>query len=138
MADTRIVQFVLIGALAWVFGARLLVQGSDKVAFAADGRPARRVHVRGDVMSKKLKHRVEPVYPQLARQQGVEGTVKLQVIVGVEGAVTEVKVLSGPSVLQKAAVDAVLKWIYEPTSIRDQVVEVETNVNITFSLSPGG
>jgi protein TonB len=86
-------------------------------------------------MSKRLKHRVDPIYPQLARQQAVEGTVKLQIIVSTDGAVTQAKLLSGPGLLTKAAVDAVLQWTYEPTSISNQVVEVETNVDIVFKLA---
>jgi protein TonB len=116
-----------------VFASSTSPRGTIDAAAVPDEHP-RRVHLRGEVMRARLKHSVEPAYPPIARKQRVEGTVKLQIIVGVDGTVKQVKVLSGPPLLTMAAVDAVRLWQYEPTSIKDQLVEVETNVDVVFSL----
>jgi len=138
MAHRRTPRFILtgfFGTFAWMVQAPLLTHARENTGLGADEHTVRRIHVRGETMSKRLKHRVDPIYPQLARQQAVEGTVKLQIIVSTDGAVTQAKLLSGPGLLTKAAVDAVLQWTYEPTSISNQVVEVETNVDIVFKLA---
>lgn len=100
----------------------------------SEAKTLRRVRIGGDAMRARLKHSVQPLYPKLAREQRVEGTVKLQVIVGLDGHVKQVKVLSGPTLLTKAAVDAVLSWEYELTKLKDRLVEVETTVDVIFSL----
>src|SRR5882762_6316909 len=96
--------------VAGVLGSSTSARRIPEAGAVADEHPPRRVHMRGEVMRKKLKHSVEPAYPPLARKQGVEGTVKLRIIVGVGGAVRQVKVLSGPPLLTMAAVDAVRLW----------------------------
>jgi periplasmic protein TonB len=76
-----------------------------------------------------------PVYPQIARQFGVAGTVVLQVHISKYGTVEDVRVVSGPTMLQQAAVNAVRTWRYRPYRIDNQPVEIETNVAVDFSLT---
>ena len=69
-------------------------------------------------------HKVEPVYPALARQAHVSGTVELLGVLGTDGRIHELKVLRGHPLLINAALDAVRQWIFEPTMLNGQAVEV--------------
>jgi protein TonB len=80
-------------------------------------------------------HRVEPVYPALARQMRVAGTVELEGIITVDGHLRELHVKSGHALLVKAAMDAVRQWIYEPTTLNEQPVEVIAPITVTFRLN---
>jgi TonB family protein len=97
--------------------------------------PVNRLRVGGDLLSKKIKSRVEPIYPLEARASGMEGTVRLHAIIGKDGSILEVEVVSGREVLTKAAMDAVRKWKYEPTLLNGQPVEVETTIEVVFQLN---
>lgn len=79
-------------------------------------------------------HRVEPVYPVLARQMRVAGVVELQGVIGTDGRIHELKVLSGHPMLVKAAVEAVSQWIYAPTILNGQAVEVAAPITVNFRL----
>ncbi|PYU22429.1 MAG: hypothetical protein DMG32_18240 [Acidobacteria bacterium] len=79
--------------------------------------------------------RTDPIDPDEAERQGIEGTVKLHAIVGKDGAVQDVEVLSGPSLLSPAAASAVRQWRYEPTLLGDQPIEVGEDVTIVFRLA---
>jgi TonB family protein len=69
-----------------------------------------------DSTDRKVKSRVEPVYPDIARKMGITGNVKLQVVVSPNGVVKETKVIGGHPILVNAAVDAVKKWRFETAS----------------------
>ena len=69
-------------------------------------------------------HKVEPVYPALARQARVSGTVELLGVLGTDGRIHELKVLRGHPLLINAALEAVRQWIFEPTLLNGQAVEV--------------
>jgi len=92
------------------------------------------LRVPEDVMQRRLVHKVMPEYPDGARQAGVQGTVVLDVVVDVEGAVTQVKVVSGPEALSHAAADAVRWWRYEPYLVNGQPATVESSVSMDFRL----
>ncbi len=81
-----------------------------------------------------LTQRVQPVYPPLAVQMRLEGTVQLHAIIGRDGAVTAVEVLSGHSILAQAALEAVRQWRYRPTLLNGRPVEVETYITVIFQL----
>jgi TonB family protein len=78
--------------------------------------------------------RVEPVYPEDAKHQGVEGTVKVHVIVGRDGAVQSVEPTGGPALLAKAATSAVREWRYAQTLLGGQPVETEQDIVVKFRL----
>jgi TonB family protein len=63
---------------------------------------------------RRAKSKVQPVYPDLARKMNITGTVKVQVVVGANGAVKDAKIVGGHPVLASAALDAVKKWRFEP------------------------
>lgn len=91
--------------------------------------------VPAEVMERRIIHEVTPVYPEAARQARVQGTVVLDAVVSVEGAVRQVKFVSGPAALSQAAMDAVRWWRYEPYLMNGQPATVETTVAVTFRLA---
>jgi len=78
--------------------------------------------------------RVEPVYPEEAKRQGVEGTVKLHVVVSRDGTVQSAEPISGPTLLAKAATSAIREWHYAQTLLAGQAVETEQDVVVNFRL----
>jgi outer membrane biosynthesis protein TonB len=82
----------------------------------------------------RLISRVEPVYPEGAKQQGIEGTVKLHAIIGRDGTIAQVQA-DGPPAFVPAATNAVRQWRYSQTLLGGQPVETEENIGITFRLS---
>jgi protein TonB len=98
---------------------------------AAPHRPLSRL------MEGNLVHKVQPQYPPLARTARIEGSVVLQAVIGKDGRIEGVKVLSGHPLLVKAAVEAVRQWRYRPYYSNGEAVEVETQVTVNFILSGG-
>jgi protein TonB len=96
---------------------------------------AKRVTVSSGVQSAKLIHRVMPVYPPLARQARISGVVKLMGIISREGRIMQLQVLSGHPLLVGAAVDAVRQWIYQPTLLNQEPVEVVAPIDVNFILA---
>ena len=78
--------------------------------------------------------RVDPIYPKLAIAAHVSGTVELLGVLGADGRIHELKVLRGHPLLIKAAMDAVRQWIYEPTLLNGQAVEVSAPIMVNFIL----
>jgi protein TonB len=76
-----------------------------------------------------------PVYPAIARAAGISGTVTLAAIISKSGTIENLRVISGPMMLQQAARDAVETWRYRPYLLDGQPVEVETTVSVIFTLS---
>jgi len=93
-----------------------------------------RVPVTSRIEAAKLISRVQPVYPQLAIQARIQGNVVLHAIIGRDGQVSELEVLSGHPLLVNAALDAVRQWRYNPTLLNGQAVEVETTITVSFVL----
>lgn len=88
----------------------------------------------GDVMNALLIHRVQPQYPEPAKLIHLSGTVQLRAIIGVDGSVQNIQVVSGNPILASAAVAAVRQWKYRPTQLNGKPVEVETVVTVQFQM----
>jgi TonB family protein len=93
-----------------------------------------RVRVGGNVQKCNLIARVDPVYPPLAKQARIQGTVRFQIVIGADGRVQDVQLVSGHPLLVEAARDAVQQWVYRPTVLNGQPVEIVTTVDVNFSL----
>jgi len=93
-----------------------------------------RVEEAGDVTAGHLIKKAFPMYPAAAKLQGVEGTVLLDGVIGKDGHFKTLQVLAGPQMLQQAAIDAVRQWAYTPYMLGGQPVEVDTEINVVFSL----
>jgi protein TonB len=76
-----------------------------------------------------------PVYPLIAKSARVSGTVVLHATISKTGTIENLRVVSGPDMLRQAAVDAVKTWRYKPYMLNNEPVEVETTVNVIFSLN---
>jgi protein TonB len=92
------------------------------------------VTVGGRVQSAKLIRNPQPVYPQIARQARISGTVELAAIIGEDGHIQELHVVSGHPLLRQAALDAVKQWVYQPTTLNEQAVKVSTTIDVIFTL----
>jgi len=79
-------------------------------------------------------HKVSPVYPPVAKQARIQGSVILQALISKEGSIKDLKVISGPRELVDAAIGAVQQWRYRPYVINGEPVEVETIVTVNFQL----
>jgi TonB family protein len=102
--------------------------------------PAKTIRVRigGEVQAPKLIEKVPPVYPAKAKAAGIEGTVILHAIIGMEGNPLSLRVMNNqidPD-LARAAVEAVSKWRYRPTLLNGEPIEVDTTIIVNFKLLP--
>ncbi len=93
------------------------------------------LRVGGNVQAARIINRVQPIYPPLARQTRISGTVRLHAIIGKDGTIQQLEVMSGHPLLQQAALDAVRQWRYQPTLLNGDPVEVDTTIDVIFSLN---
>ncbi|MGA8075138.1 MAG: TonB family protein [Candidatus Acidiferrales bacterium] len=94
----------------------------------------RQVTIVNSIQEAKLVVRIQPVYPLLARQAHISGTVELRAIIAANGSVMHLEVISGNALLARAAVEAVKQWRYRPTVLNGQPVEVQTFITVKFTL----
>ena len=93
------------------------------------------IRVAGGVVAGRILTKVPPVYPPEARAASIGGTVVLHAIIGKDGTIQKLTVVSGPDMLQKAAVDAVRQWVYEPYLLNGVATEVDTTIMVNFNLN---
>jgi TonB family protein len=112
------------------------VQPEEVPGFSAPSdTPANRIRMGGTVVSSKIISKVNPVYPIEARKNGIEGTVRLHAIIGKEGSIVQLEVISGHPLLVESALGAVRQWKYEPTLLNGQPVEIDTTLDVIFQLN---
>jgi protein TonB len=97
-------------------------------------KPTHPVRVSQGVQEAKLIKKVVPVYPEIARSIRQFGTVRLLAVIGKDGHIHDVQVLGGPAYLVTAAVAAVEQWVYKPTLLNGDAVEVIAPITVTFTL----
>jgi protein TonB len=97
-------------------------------------KPVQRIKVGGQVEAARLIYQPKPIYPRLALVTRVQGIVRLEAIIGNDGRVQNLKVLSGHPLLVNAALDAVAQWRYQPTLLNGEPVEVQTEIDVNFVL----
>ena len=83
---------------------------------------------------QNLQHKVEPVYPEMARVAHIQGDVILRAVINQKGKVVNLKAISGHPILMQAALDAVRQWEYKPFLLNGAPVEVETSIVVRFHL----
>jgi protein TonB len=106
------------------------------VAEKVQSKPIQQMHVGGDIQAAKILTRVIPAYPAMARQARISGTVRLLGVIAKDGTVQKLQVLSGHPYLVRAAVDAVRQWVYRPTVLDGEPVEVIAPIDVIFTLAP--
>lgn len=109
-----------------------------KVWLESAGTPGdspKKIRVGGNVQAQNLIHKVQPLYPPEAKENRVQGSVRFTVMIGKDGKVQNLTLVSGDPVLAEAAREAVQQWIYKPTLLNGDPVEVVTLVDVNFTLS---
>ena len=96
--------------------------------------PPQRIRVGGNLEAARLIYAPKPDYPPLARMARIQRTVRLEALIATDGTIKGLKVLSGHPLLLKAALEAVQQWRYQPTLLNGQPVEVETDIDVNFTL----
>src|SRR5204862_4505718 len=94
-----------------------------------------RIVVGGNVQAGMLEAQTNPVYPPLAKQARISGVVKLAAIIGRDGSIMDLKVISGHPLLIPPTIEAVKTWRYKPVTLNGVAVEVSTQIDVNFTLS---
>ncbi len=97
----------------------------------------KRITVGGSVQEARLERQVKPGYPALARQARIAGDVRLEAVIGLDGTVQQLRVVSGHPLLTGAALEAVRQWRYRATTLNGKPVEVSTVISVRFLLGGG-
>ncbi len=105
------------------------------VAEAPTRAPLRKVYISAGTAVGFLISKPTPTYPPDAKKAHVQGTVVLKAVIDTDGTIKELSVVSGPELLQQAALDAVKQWRYRPYLLNGDPVEVGTTINVIFTLS---
>ncbi len=94
------------------------------------------IPVGGDVQMAKLVRKVIPEYPAIARAARISGIVRLIGTIGKDGAIRNLQLVSGHPMLARAALEAVQQWVYKPTLLNGNPVEVIAPIEVSFTLGP--
>jgi len=94
-----------------------------------------RLKVGGNVEAARLVNEVKPAYPRLAKEGRVSGTVRMNAVIDKDGKVEHLTIISGHPMLVPAAMDAVKQWVYKPTYLNGVPAEVETEIDVNFTLA---
>ncbi len=115
----------------------LITQLIPNPAAAAPRAVVQKVRVSSGVAQGLLVHEVKPQYPPLARQARIQGTVVLQAVIGKDGTVENLRVVSGHPMLTQGAIEAVKQWRYKPYYLNGEPIEVDTQISVNFTLTGG-
>jgi periplasmic protein TonB len=124
------VFFLACSLLAGLTVSSVNAQESD----APPPKKITRIRQGGNITAKMLIHKVQPKYPQEAVEERIEGTVRLHAVIGRDGSVAQLEIVSGYPALASAALDAVRQWKYRPSLLNGEPVEVDTTIDVIFSL----
>jgi TonB family protein len=111
------------------------VDKSGVVTIMLDDGAPQRIRVGGNVQQANLIQKIQPHYPLQAKQENVQGKVEFSVLIGKDGYVQNITLISGKPVLVEAAKEAVAQWVYKPTLLNGEPVEVVTQVDVNFTLT---
>jgi TonB family protein len=123
-----------LAACGSAFALRVHVNTLNFVAFASEN-PTKPIAVSAGVMAGQKISGEMPVYPPEAKKARVEGTVVLDAVIGKDGTVEQLKVVSGPSALQSSSLEAVKTWLYKPFLLNGDPVEVKTQISVIYTLA---
>ncbi|MBI4466029.1 MAG: energy transducer TonB [Acidobacteria bacterium] len=93
-----------------------------------------RIRVSSGVQEAKILQKIEPVFPPIAKQARIQGTVRLEAIIAKDGSIQNLRVIEGHPLLVQAALQAVQQWRYQPTLLNNEPVEVVTFIDVIFRL----
>lgn len=92
------------------------------------------IHVSAGEMQGDVLNKVPPKYPAEAKKKKVQGTVVLRAVIAKDGTVKDLKAVSGPKLLRQSSMDAVKQWTYKPYLLNGNPIEVDTTINVIYSL----
>jgi len=118
-------------------GAGAPVAGTSTIALDASSGAAKGIRVGGNVQSANLIQQTKPAYPPIAKQARIQGLVRFNALIGGDGLVKNLEVVSGHPLLVSAALEAVKTWVYKPTLLNGAPVDVITTIDVNFTLSDG-
>ena len=93
------------------------------------------LRVGGNVQAANLIKKISPPYPALAKSARIQGTVRFTAIIGKDGTIQNLQLVSGHPMLVQSATEAVKQWVYKPTLLNGEPVEVITQIDVNFTLS---
>jgi outer membrane biosynthesis protein TonB len=99
-----------------------------------EGEPGRRLWVGGNAQAGILVSKVAPIYPIEAKAGRIQGTVSFTAIISSDGHVASLQLMSGHPLLVEAARNAVMQWVYKPTLLHGELMEVATQIDVNFTL----
>lgn len=105
------------------------------VSNRSNGQPPKQVRLGGNVSFNNLISKVDPVYPPLAKQARIQGTVRFNIVIGREGSVENIELISGHPLMVEAAREAVAQWKYRPVLLNGLPTPVVTVVDVNFTLN---
>ena len=133
--DGVTLEIMLPGGVVTATAAGTMTATLPAVSAGDNATPPARIRVGGNVQQTKLVSQPPPVYPPLAKQARIQGVVKLNATIAKDGTVQHLEAISGHPLLIEAAMDAVRQWVYQPTLLNGQPVEVQTDIDVNFTLS---
>jgi TonB family protein len=132
-----IVLVALISGLA-VFGwwqwQKVWNELETDAPVAAETQPGQPLRVPPEIMDRQIIYKIEPAYPDAARQAGIQGFVVLDAVIAPDGTVKHSRPVAGPELLSQSALDAVQSWRYAPYRVDGRPVEVATTISVDFRL----
>lgn len=129
-------QSATLHYFAYVDGAFRYIGNLQAEARGPNPHPVNvpRIRVGGNVMATRIVKQPKPVYPEVARQSFIEGAVIIHALIGTNGNVCQLQVMSGPPMLTQSALDAVRHWRYRPYLLNGKPVQVDTTIQVIFNM----
>lgn len=129
----RAIPFLIVAVvLGWWRWQKGWTEIESQLSTPKGGISTSRATLPASVMEQRITHKVDPVYPDEARQKHLPGKVVLRAVIDAEGKVAKLEPVSGPEALVQAAMDAARWWRYEPYYVNGAPVEVETTLEVQF------
>ncbi len=123
------------GVIGGIIGSVAVAPPPPPVKVEVKQAPPQRIRVGGNVQQARLIKQPKPLYPPLARQARIQGTVRFTAIIGKDGTIQNLQLISGHPLLVQSAQDAVRQWVYQPTLLNGESVEVVTQIDVNFTLT---
>jgi TonB family protein len=124
-----------LGTCVTAWALRMQVDAASAPAGSNAAQSSAPLAVPASEMEKLKLTGPPPTYPIEAKKAGIQGIVKLSAVIGKDGAVENLQIVSGPKELQQSSLDAVRQWTYKPYQVNGDPVEIKTTINITFALA---
>jgi TonB family protein len=112
-----------------------VVSAPSAAELPAPAEGVQRIRVGGNVQQNNLIKKVTPLYPPLAKQARIQGTVRFTALIGTDGSVVTLQLVEGHPLLVASAQQAVSQWQYKPTLLNGNPVEVITQIDVNYTLS---